>query len=1578
MQKDLKVRTPSLAGGSELVVLAPLRPGFVPGLDTVTYKTRAKQLLATLHAGRRGQFEHRLLRVLSDAVERVGVIHTVRVAVLEPEDKILLSVNFDGSYEAYVRVIWQKASRLLDLIFCNSVGYVTGWDHSFDDWSRWLRSVQVETPFFYARPGVTSQDQVYLSMLERADRQRLDSDLDRTRIAVPTAEEIAWRIVAHHEDPTDTPQPAPPAPPQEPAPLPTGEGIRQGLQALAGLYRLLDVYPTGCGDDILLLRGAEELLPEFCALLEEKASNGAIIRELAGERLQRQVEWLSDWLERGDLPAARRPPPLPDAPPAFDASNVQGGILRAYDGVTDGCLCLMAFDGAGGAASFLGKLQNTTTTDAASTSTPPGTVLVNVAFTVQGLRACGLGEAELEWFPIEFRQGMEARAGLLGDVRGNHPRRWNLPRRDGPRVLDTAGDGAAQPAVALDAVHAVLQLRIAGPQSNGTLPQQALTQRLRELVGEMRDVRPLAVQWMHRMQRTGADGRDHVVDHFGFTDGLSQPRFDPHPQDDMPEFPNQVHLGEVLVGHDNAADGAADQDVGTTPARQALMKDGSFLVVRKLRQNVALLEQAVAQAVTASAGALSRDLVLAKMMGRWPAGAGANAGRPLVPTGTDINDFNYLDDGEGRRCPLGAHIRRANPRDVPPSQPKSLPGARPARLVRRSLPYGPPIASGDDADRGLMFMAYNASIAEQFEVVQRWLAGGNSSRGYSGAACPFLGVPEAGRRRHYRFEHNDTTVRMALDGDDRLGAEPRPIVSLQWGLYLFAPSIEGLARLREHALRGNANVAWTADEGALHIQRLRRIERDQGVEAAEAAWKAALEDPDAVGPFVTASIWAAVRRDHGGVLRIPYGVVVADRALVDDVLANRRGRYSVTGYQQRLTPTIGPIYLGLDDGAEYRSQSRACNEAIQRIEEADGFACAHTAAGAAIDRFVAEAERIARSDARARWDVTLDFRDLVDRALAALCEQWFGLSSDEAGPFMAGGFDWNWQPGQPALYPGHFTAPSRYAFQPSPGPAVEALAVLHGNALRRSMRSFIASGRDRITAPVTRAVLDDVADDDAAARTIVGAMMGFLPPADGGLRRVFNEWTRDGTLWQLRARAAPLETWDRASKVLLDPLRRTMQARPAPEQIWRTVLRSHRLGRSRSAQVAVRPGDRLILALASATQQRLESPGPAADVSPIFGGVRDGAAGQPTHACPGYKAAMGAMVGVLAALLGRTEDLRPGPAPGTVTLEGRVELEAEAGEPVTASRADKAPSTPGADRRRMFYTAAAARVPGQPRRELLAFGDSWFHNDYATSGSTDLRWVLANRGYDTSRFEKGAKAQRRLGEMHEEDPRSPGSFYGLVRRAVMEHAANPSIPLPAAILLGGGGNDVVNGLVFGSSCTTVLRNSPLYEMLKSHGSTPAVDPSVLGEFLDRMGKYLDAVVDRLVRATQGKIPILVHAYDHPVPDGRPSHRALCPSLQSWFSLRGYGKGNMDAAAAVMKGLIDAMNDRYAQVVGRRGTGDNVRFVRLAGTLGDQADFGDDHRKYWDNELHPTKRGFELLAEKFVAEIDAALAITPPH
>lgn len=130
MHRDVKVNTPSLAGGTELLVMAPIKRGFVPTLDSVTYTSRVKALLRGLQLSRQSQHEYRLLRVVSDAVERVGVIHTLRVLVVDGErdgeDKILLSVNFDGAYEAYVRVIWQKASRLLDLIFCNTEGYPTG------------------------------------------------------------------------------------------------------------------------------------------------------------------------------------------------------------------------------------------------------------------------------------------------------------------------------------------------------------------------------------------------------------------------------------------------------------------------------------------------------------------------------------------------------------------------------------------------------------------------------------------------------------------------------------------------------------------------------------------------------------------------------------------------------------------------------------------------------------------------------------------------------------------------------------------------------------------------------------------------------------------------------------------------------------------------------------------------------------------------------------------------------------------------------------------------------------------------------------------------------------------------------------------------------------------------------------------------------------------------------------------------------------------------------------------------------------------------------------------------------------
>ena len=206
------------------------------------------------------------------------------------------------------------------------------------------------------------------------------------------------------------------------------------------------------------------------------------------------------------------------------------------------------------------------------------------------------------------------------------------------------------------------------------------------------------------------------------------------------------------------------------------------------------------------------------------------------------------------------------------------------------MSYGPPRSAGGDQERGLIFMAYNASLGEQFEVVQRWINGGNSSGSYSGQSDPIFGLAEPGRQRYFRFEHQGQTVRVALDGSDRLHDEPRPFVRLEWGAYLFAPSKSALAILKERAEAQYARrpVTWSATEGEEKIADLREIEKRLGAQEAITAWKSALEDPDAATDFTSASIWAAIREFHGGVLRTPYGVVVADRDMVHDVFADTK------------------------------------------------------------------------------------------------------------------------------------------------------------------------------------------------------------------------------------------------------------------------------------------------------------------------------------------------------------------------------------------------------------------------------------------------------------------------------------------------------------------------------------------------------------------------------------------------------------------------------------------------------------------------------------------------------------------
>ena len=127
------------------------------------------------------------------------------------------------------------------------------------------------------------------------------------------------------------------------------------------------------------------------------------------------------------------------------------------------------------------------------------------------------------------------------------------------------------------------------------------------------------------------------------------------------------------------------------------------------------------------------EALAAKVVGRWRNGAPLVSHPDATPAHFDaraeaVNDFRYRPgDTDGHRCPLGAHIRRSNPRDalgfdgklsVPPSHHPPRHALRP-RLDRRPR-------RTTSNDRGLVFVCFNASISRQFESIQRqWLNDGN-------------------------------------------------------------------------------------------------------------------------------------------------------------------------------------------------------------------------------------------------------------------------------------------------------------------------------------------------------------------------------------------------------------------------------------------------------------------------------------------------------------------------------------------------------------------------------------------------------------------------------------------------------------------------------------------------------------------------------------------------------------------------------------------------------------------------------------------------------------------------------------
>ncbi len=283
-------------------------------------------------------------------------------------------------------------------------------------------------------------------------------------------------------------------------------------------------------------------------------------------------------------------------------------------------------------------------------------------------------------FSAEFLAGLTApdRSRFLGDVDDSDPRYWAWGRPAGPPPDGLVLLYAARPDI-LERRQAELLRRLAGAGISGVTELDTI---------ELTSQEP-----------------------FGFRDGISQPVIAGLPK--AAGAGRTVPAGEFVLGYPNARGQLTDRPLlpsSDDPGRLLLPdpagsgqvdlgRNGTYLVLRQLEQDVDGFWRYLGQVTRRPDGTedpAGRVTLAAKMVGRWPSGAPlAEAPGRDVPALSLDNDFGYHSDPLGLACPIGAHIRRANPRDSLDAQPAaSLDASDLHRLLRRGRSYGPAAGRG--------------------------------------------------------------------------------------------------------------------------------------------------------------------------------------------------------------------------------------------------------------------------------------------------------------------------------------------------------------------------------------------------------------------------------------------------------------------------------------------------------------------------------------------------------------------------------------------------------------------------------------------------------------------------------------------------------------------------------------------------------------------------------------------------------------------------------------------------------------------------------------------------------------------
>lgn len=479
---------------------------------------------------------------------------------------------------------------------------------------------------------------------------------------------------------------------------------------------------------------------------------------------------LGSWLVLGLRYVLR--PDWHDPSPEFSLAECQPHTLTPFKGRVGIFRVCTIHDARGFGHDLRAALNEGLVTGAADGDTQA----VTVAVTARGLKRLGIRYRWRARFVEDaFREGMRKRARALGDVGPSDPNGWDHEWRD-PDRLHVAFWIQAQDEVTLAAIDAEVQ-------------------------GRFRSVREQV------LVETAVLGRPRArTEHFGFVDGVSQPWVEgvrikrdrnlrgggklrssvPSSEDTTRAHKRwkPIALGEFVVGQVDETG-----DIFPVPSPPEVFLGGTFLVVRKLRQDVERFHDYAGRDG-------ERASLASRLVGRTSDGTPLTSPPPPhdgratdgdARTTRVANAFTFGHDPEGLLCPLGAHIRRANPRDAL-GFGTTLSVRR--RIIRRAMPYGPSWDDGKpDADRGLLFIACNVRISEQFEFIQQqWLNDG-SPFGLGNVPDPIGGGWDPKSRRA-----------IVVSGRPPLVSAPLPsFVTTTGGEYFFVPSIPGLWALANHA-----------------------------------------------------------------------------------------------------------------------------------------------------------------------------------------------------------------------------------------------------------------------------------------------------------------------------------------------------------------------------------------------------------------------------------------------------------------------------------------------------------------------------------------------------------------------------------------------------------------------------------------------------------------------------------------------------------------------------------------------------------------------------------------------------------